>query len=120
MTETYALLACTVLAALSIFQILLIAGVPIGRFAWGGAHDVLPRRLRIASVFSVILYMIFAVFVLSKASVVELIDNDVAVSIGMWLFTAYFFLGIFMNTISRSKHERAVIPARCAKLNLAV
>ena len=109
MTETYAILAAIILLALSIFQILLIAGLPIGRFAWGGAHDVLPSRLRIASVFSIILYAIFATFILSKASVVGLIDNERAISIAMWIFTAYFFLGVFMNAISRSKAERLLM-----------
>ena len=101
---------------LAVFQIALIMGAPLGKFAWGGAHDVLPRQLRIASISSIILYAIFAAFVLSKASVLELIPNNSAVNIGMWVFTVYFFLGIVMNAASRSKSERLVMTPVAAVL----
>lgn len=109
MIEAYAIAASLVLLGLSVFQLLLILGVPIGKFAWGGEHAVLPKRLRIASVSSIILYAIFAVFVLSKASVLELIKDNTVESIGMWVFTGYFFLGVLVNAISRSKYERLVM-----------
>ncbi|MEW9873186.1 hypothetical protein [Arthrobacter sp. HS15c] len=44
-----AIAACALLAALAVFQAALIAGAPLGRFAWGGQHDVLPAKLRIGS-----------------------------------------------------------------------
>lgn len=109
MTEIYAILAVIVLFLLSVFQILLIAGLPIGKFAWGGAHDVLPNQLRIASIFSIVLYVVFALFILNKASVVAYINNSQVVTVGMWVFTAYFLLGVFMNAISRSKPERLLM-----------
>lgn len=109
MIEIYAITACIVLAALTLFQILLIAGLPLGRFAWGGTHRVLPSRLRVASISSIFLYGIFAAFVASKARVFTVIDNNSVVTIGMWIFTAYFILGVFMNGISRSAHERALM-----------
>lgn len=34
---------------LALFQAMLAAGLPLGRLAWGGAHTVLPKRLRLAS-----------------------------------------------------------------------
>lgn len=116
MIETYALIACAVLLALALFQILLILGVPIGRYAWGGTHDVLPQNLRIASASSIALYIVFAAFILSKASVIDLVQNDSLVGVGMWVFTGYFFLGIFMNAISRSKKERLVMTPVAAVL----
>lgn len=109
MTELYALAATFLLLGLSVFQLLLIAGLPIANFAWGGAHRVLPKRLRVASVTSIALYAIFAVFILSRASVMEVIENDTVLTYGMWIFTGYFFLGVFMNAISRSKKERLLM-----------
>ena len=46
MTTFAALLTCLVLGALAIFQGLLALGAPLGRFAWGGRHRVLPLSLR--------------------------------------------------------------------------
>jgi hypothetical protein len=39
-----------ILAALTVMQVLLIAGAPIGEYAWGGQHRVLPSRRRLAAV----------------------------------------------------------------------
>lgn len=101
-----AITALLVLTGLSIFQVALIFGAPIGKYAWGGAHTKLPRRLKIASSMSIILYALFAIFILNKTGIIAVITNQDIVNIGMWVITAYFFLGIGMNAISRSKAER--------------
>ena len=106
MVELAAIMATLILAGLSVFQILLILGAPLGRFAWGGAHTVLPRRLRIASALSIILYVGFALAILSNAGLI--LPGVVPTSL-MWVLTGYFALGVVMNAISRSKPERAVM-----------
>ncbi|MDX2776640.1 hypothetical protein PV379_04755 [Streptomyces caniscabiei] len=108
MIEFVAHLACAILASLALFQIALVFGVPIGRFAWGGAHRVLPMRLRIGSVIAVLLYAVFALFILDKAQLVNVLPEAIT-TVGMWGMTAYFTLGIAMNAISRSKPERLVM-----------
>ncbi len=95
-----------ILALLSVFQALLIAGVPIGRFAWGGQHEVLTRKLRIGSVFSIVMYVFIAVCIVSKVSVLQIIPAGDFLDVACWLIFAYFIIGIFMNVISRSKPER--------------
>ena len=67
MIEIVAIVSCSVLLLLAIFQILLIFGAPLGRFAWGGAHTVLPVNLRVGSFVSIILYAAFAQIILAKA-----------------------------------------------------
>lgn len=99
----------TILLGLSIFQVLLILGKPLGEYAWGGKDKILPKHLRIASVFSIILYVLFAVFLVSKAGLLELITTQPLLNIGMWVFAGYFMLGIVMNAISRSKKERILM-----------
>ena len=100
------LLGIAILFGLAVFQFLLILRRPLGNFAWGGQHKVLPPKLQIASCFAVALYMIFALFLLIKAGLVDGIMNAAVVNIGMWIFTAFFIIGIFLNGISRSKKER--------------
>ena len=115
MTTFAALAATAILAALAVFQAALIAGAPIGRFAWGGQHRVLPTKLRIGSAVSIVLYALFAVVILQRAELNELFPDAVA-RVGIWILTAYFVLGIVMNGISRSKPERNLMTPVCVVL----
>jgi hypothetical protein len=98
-----AVVASALLAGLAVFQLLLAAGRPLGRFAWGGQHEVLPPTLRIGSVVSVVSY----------AAIVWLLWRAVAqpgdAGPWIWILTAYFGLGIVMNAASRSRPERLVM-----------
>jgi hypothetical protein len=105
MTEFAAIAACIVLAALAVFQGFLIAGAPIGRFAWGGQHDILPARLRIGSAVSIALYAVFAIVILERAGLLVLFGTAF-VQVASWVLLAYFVLGVVMNGISRSRSER--------------
>ncbi|WP_411719766.1 hypothetical protein [Mycetocola sp.] len=115
MTTAAAILACLILAALAVLQAALIAGRPYGRFAWGGQHEVLPRNLRVGSAVSILLYAVFAIFILERAGLSDILPDAVA-QVGIWVLTAYFSLGILMNGISRSKPERNVMTPVCLVL----
>src|SRR5688572_16752146 len=106
MIETAGIVSCFILAGLTVFQIALILGAPLGRYAWGGAHTVLPANLRIGSMVSIVLYIIFAVIIASKAEIFALFKDSAVIDIGIWIIAIYFSLGVFMNGISRSKPER--------------
>ena len=105
---TAAVVACAFLAALAVLQVLLAAGWPLGRFAWGGQHEVLPRGLRIGSAVSVVLYAVFATVILQAAEVLALLPDAVA-DVGIWVLVGYFALGVVVNGISRSLPERLVM-----------
>jgi hypothetical protein len=94
-----------ILALLAVFQLALALGAPLGRFAWGGQHRVLPTRLRIGSLVSIVIYGLVAVLALDKVGLIDVVP-DVVSDIGMWIVFAYFVLGIPLNAISRSKPER--------------
>jgi hypothetical protein len=100
-----ALTACAILLALAVFQIALVAGAPLGHFAWGGSHRVLPGRLRAGSVVAVVIYAAIAAVTLQRAGVVTTLPPSVA-DAGIWVATAYLALGIPLNAISRSRAER--------------
>ena len=104
-----AIVACALLAGLGIFQGALIGGVPLGRMAWGGQHDVLPARLRIGSAVSIALYALFAYAALARADLTPPVLNENVTAVVAWALTAYFTLGVAMNVISRSKSERLVM-----------
>lgn len=108
-------IACAVLAGLAAFQAALIAGAPLGHFAWGGQQRVLPRKLRIGSAVAIVIYALFAVLLLQKAGVIALLPGPV-VEVGLWAQFAYLVLGIGANAISRSRAERLTMTPVCLML----
>ena len=107
--QLVAIAACVILAALAIFQAALIGGAPLGRFAWGGQHNVLPTKLRIGSATSIVLYVLIAYVALAKVGLAEPLVSESFTNVTCWVLTGYFALGIVLNGISRSKPERLVM-----------
>jgi len=101
----FALALTVVLAALAIFQLALVFGAPLGRFAWGGAHRVLPTRLRIGSAVSIVIYALIDVIAWDRVGAIDVFPEPFS-EVAMWVIFGYFVLGILMNAISRSKPER--------------
>jgi len=101
-------LATFILLVLSAFQITLAAGAPLGRFAWGGEHRVLPATQRIASVGSVAIYALAASFPLQKAGVITLWPAG-WIEAGIWVIACTLAVSIGLNAMSRSRAERRVM-----------
>ena len=120
MSSTAAVIATVILAGLAVFQAALVAGKPIGHFAWGGQHRVLPTGFRIGSAVSIVIYAAIAVLLLDRADLIS-VFSDGFVSVAAWVIAAYFVIGIAMNAISRSKPERFVMtPLTVVLAGLAV
>jgi hypothetical protein len=68
--QNAALAATIVLVGLAFFQIALASGAPLGNFAWGGAHRVLPKPLRIASAVATLIYAATALVMLEAAGAI--------------------------------------------------
>jgi hypothetical protein len=115
MAQTAAVAALVVLGLLAVFQVLLVAGAPLGRYAWGGGHEVLPRRLRIGSAASLGLYAVIALVLLDRSGVTAVLPGGF-VRVAVWVVLAYFVLGIGMNAISRSRREAVVMAPTCLAL----
>lgn len=115
---TAAVVSLLLLAALAAFQGLLVAGLPLGRFAWGGQAEVLPANLRVGSAVSIALYAVFAVLILQAAGILALLPHGVA-AVAMWVLAGYSVLGIAMNAASRSRPERLVMTPVAAVLAAA-
>lgn len=109
---------CVLMAALTLFQAALVAGAPIGHFAWGGQHRVLPRAKRVGSVVAIGLYLLFSVIVLQRVGLLEVIPWPGLTAVATWVLVGYFVLGIALNAISRSRPERLTMVPVCVVLSL--
>lgn len=107
MTTSAAVVACVLLGALGVFQALLVCGVPLGRFAWGGQHEVLPTRLRVGSFLSLVSYVLIGWVVLARAGQ-DSVDHGV-LGVATWVIAGFFLLGAAGNLASRSHPERLVM-----------
>lgn len=103
MIAAYLLVGALVL--LSVFQLALALGAPIGHFAWGGQHRVLPTKLRLGSLAGIGIYALIAVITLDAADRTEILPLGFA-DIAIWVVLGYFVLGIGLNAASRSRPER--------------
>ncbi len=101
-----AIIILFILTLLTLFQLALIVGAPLGLFAWGGQHRVLPTKLRMGSVLSIGIYAFLAVLVCSKAEFASIISSGTLLDISLWAATVYLATGILLNALSRSKLER--------------
>lgn len=110
-----AIAACVVLLGLAVLQVAVAAGAPLGRLVWGGKHAVLPTRLRVASAVSLLLYALFALVLLSRASVIQ-VFSGFWLDVGAWAIFGYSVLGIGLNAISRSRAERFTMTPVCLVL----
>ena len=68
----FALALTVVLGLLTVIQLALVFGAPLGRFAWGGQHRVLPARLRVGSAVSILIYAVIALIAWDRVGAINL------------------------------------------------
>lgn len=105
----FAVVFAAVLGALAVLQALLILGMPLGRFAWGGQHDRLPLRLRAAASLSILIYVVFAGIALAHAHLITAPVPALIIAIAMWVIAAYLLLSVLPNLASKSIHEKRLM-----------
>ena len=107
MTTSAATAICVLLGGLAVFQALLAGRAPLGRFAWGGQHEVLPTSLRIGSLAAIVAYAGIGWVVLAYAR--QLGDGHGALRVAVWVIAGFFLLGAAGNLASKSGSERLVM-----------
>lgn len=90
---------------LILFQILLAAGAPLGHLAWGGAHRVLPRSLRLASGISAAALCLALAAVCRSAGWIGWPPEGMLRPL-LAGFAALFGLSLLGNLASKSRVER--------------
>ncbi len=104
-----ALVAASVLAAVAVLQLLLAAGLPLGRAAWGGAYPVLPPRLRLGSALAALILAVAGWVVLARAGLAPPGPEPASVHAATWVSAAFFAVNFFGNLASKSRVERLVM-----------
>ncbi len=91
-----------------LFQLGLVAGLPMGEFAWGGGHPGrLPDPMRLASLGSIAILLFIEAIILSHSGIILPRLQRFANSV-RWVVVGYWALGVFLNLITPSFWERVI------------
>ena len=104
-----AIIATVLLSAIAILYFLLVLGLPYGELAMGGKYKTVPKEKRFIFIISILIQLLAIVIVLQNGGIVPLVLPRTVTRIICFCFAAYFTLNIFMNAVSKSKKERAVM-----------
>lgn len=97
------------LSGVSIFQLAIMAGAPLGEYAFGGQNKgKLPRNLRIGSAITTVLYLALIGHFLGQIGILPRLLDSQLNSVANWAVVGLFSIALIMNTITRSKKERAI------------
>lgn len=95
------------LALVALFQIALIAGAPMGEYAFGGQNPgKLPVRFRVASVITLGVYVAIIGHMLAQLGILQRLLPAGLNTAANWALFGLNLVGLVMNSISRSKKER--------------
>jgi hypothetical protein len=104
--STAAVAAAAGFLVIAAFQLALAFGAPFGHAAWGGAHERLPGRLRIASAVAVGIWLVASIVVVQRGGL-SLVPLPSAVAHwASWILVGLLLLGAIMNFASSSPWER--------------
>ena len=94
---------------MSVFQLLLAIGLPLGRAAYGGKYEILPKNLRIMSLVAVGIFVFGMIIVLERAGLITIFNNPLLTAIVVWILAVYSTLNVLMNAVSKSRIEKRIM-----------
>lgn len=107
--EIAAILAAGGFVAVAAFQLLLASGRPWGKYAWGGYHEVLPTKLRLASTASMLIFLLAALIILDRVNLIDVYSDEGFISQAAWALAGWLGIGVLMNAASKSQSERKLM-----------
>lgn len=107
MPVVVAIIASLALLALAGYQVALLRGAALARFAWGGEDHYLQPRFRRWAVSAVVAYLVGVVVILQGANVF-LLTSVLVAEILCYLYAAGFFVAFIVTARSRSAIERHI------------
>lgn len=104
-----AIIACVLFFLMSIFQVLLALGLPLGRVAYGGKYETLPKKLRIMSLIAVGIFIFGIFIVLEQGTIITVFNNELLTTIVVWILAVFLTLNTLMNAVSKSQSEKRIM-----------
>jgi hypothetical protein len=100
-----AIIAIVMVTALAIYQVVMLFGAPVARFAWGGEDHYLQPQFRRYAILAVVLYLVAIVVALGGANVIR-VGPAIGWEVASYLYAGAFFAAFILTARSRSAVER--------------
>ena len=109
MMQVFAIIGAALLFIAAVFEVLLVAGLPLGEFTMGGRYKVLPPMMRGAAVFSLLTQVFAGLILLQAAGFMGMWFSFGVTRIICYVFGGFFVVNTVMNFFSTSKKEKIVM-----------
>ena len=109
MMQVFAIIGAALLFIAAVFEVLLVAGLPLGEFTMGGRYKVLPPMMRGAAVFSLLTQVFAGLILLQAAGFMGMWFTFGVTRIISYVFGGFFVINTVMNFFSTSKKEKFVM-----------
>lgn len=109
MMQVFAIIGAALLFIAAVFEVLLVAGLPLGEFTMGGRYKVLPPMMRGAAVFSLLTQVFAGLILLQAAGFMGMWFTFGVTRIICYVFGGFFVINTVMNFFSTSKKEKFVM-----------
>lgn len=119
---TAAFILVAVQITVSLFQLALVLGAPMGEYTLGGqTQGKLSTKLRFVSAISLLVNLAIAGHYLAQTGALQTLLPEQLNQIANWALVVFTASGLVMNSISRSKKERNMwVPVLLLSLICAV
>ena len=107
--QVFAIIGAALLFIAAVFEVLLVAGLPLGEFTMGGRYKVLPPMMRGAAVFSLLTQVFAGLILLQAAGFMGMWFSFGVTRIICYVFGGFFVVNTVMNFFSTSKKEKIVM-----------
>lgn len=109
MMQVFAIIGAALFFIAAVFEVLLVAGLPLGEFTMGGRYKVLPPMMRGAAVFSLLTQVFAGLILLQAAGFMGMWFTFGVTRIICYVFGGFFVINTVMNFFSTSKKEKVVM-----------
>lgn len=105
----FALIAAIIFSVISVVTVLLVLGFPLGEFAMGGQHRILPPKHKIMAFLMLVIQVFAIIIALQAGGYLPLWFSGRATRNICLVYAVFLSFNTIMNFFSRSKKERYVM-----------
>ena len=105
----FSILGAVLFGIIATMTVLVACGLPLGEFTMGGQHKILPKKLRVAAVISLVIQIFAMIIILQAGGFISLWLPFAVTKYICFFFAVYLSLNTIMNMVSKSKKEKYVM-----------
>ncbi|NVM46291.1 MAG: hypothetical protein HWN79_15375 [Candidatus Lokiarchaeota archaeon] len=104
-----AIIAVAIFVVISVIQLLLAIGLPLGKLAFGGKYEKLPTNMRIMSIVSIGIFTVASIAILERAGLLIIFNIPIFTLVFVWIIAIYLAFNTLLNIMSKSKQEKLIM-----------